>query len=205
MEQTKPDTLEFLLQLDVIGAQLPRIGKDQWQTLHLSGGDPPHQFGVSGGASWRSPDAQAPDLAFRREYAKVMRDWPKELGWPLFLPPAPGDSHLLDTVRVPVTNSQGELDEQVGCLAKLLVDSLNEKELAARAGVLEEGAKGIAKLDSFVERAHFPERQKVIRSLRDLQALRSAGSAHRKGSAYEKAAAKLASIQQTRLMWCGDF
>jgi hypothetical protein len=94
-------------------------------------------------------------------------------------------------VRIPVTNSQAEVDEQIGCLTKLLVDSLNEKELAARAGVLEEGAKGIAKLDGFLERTQFPERQKVIRSLRDLQTLRSTGSAHRKGSAYEKAVAKL--------------
>jgi hypothetical protein len=103
----------------------------------------------------------------------------------------------LDTVRIPVTNSQIEVDEQIGCLTKLLVDSLNEKELATRAGVLEEGAKGITKLDGFLERTAFPEREKVIRSLRDLQALRSAGSAHRKGSAYEKAVAKLG-VERTK-------
>jgi hypothetical protein len=136
-------------------------------------------------------DAQAPDLAFRLEYANVMRDWERAQGWPLFLTPSPGDSHLLDTVRIPVTSSQAEVDEQIGHLTKLLVDSLNEKELAARAGVLEEGAKGIAKLDGFLERTQFPQRQKVIRSLRDLQTLRSTGSAHRKGSAYEKAVARL--------------
>jgi hypothetical protein len=46
MKQANPDTLEFLLQLDVTGVLLPGIGKDHWQTLHLSGGDPPHQFGI---------------------------------------------------------------------------------------------------------------------------------------------------------------
>lgn len=112
-------------------------------------------------------------------------------GWPLLLTLSPGDAHLLNTVRIPVTNSQPELDEQIGCLAKLLVDSINEKELAARAGVLEEGAKGIRKLDGFLENTKFPQRQNFIQLLRDLQTLRSTGSAHRKGSAYEKISAKL--------------
>jgi hypothetical protein len=90
-----------------------------------------------------------------------------------------------------VTNSQAELDEQIGYLTKLLVDSLNEKELTARAGRLDEGAKGITKLDRFLERIGFPERQRFIQLLRNLQALRSAGSAHRKGSAYDKTLARL--------------
>jgi hypothetical protein len=136
-------------------------------------------------------DSEAPDLVFRREYADLIRDWERVLGWPLFLPLAPGDLHLLNMLHVPVTNSQSELDEQIGHLTKLLVDSLNEKELTARAGVLEEGAKGIAKLDGFLEKTQFPDRQKIIQMLRELQTLRSTGSAHRKGSAYEKIAAKL--------------
>ena len=93
-------------------------------------------------------------------------------------------------MRVPVTNSQPEFDEQAGVLAKLLVDSLNEKELESRAGVLEEGAKGIAKLDGFLVATGFPQRQ-IVPLLRDLQALRSTGTAPRKGSAYEKVVAKL--------------
>jgi hypothetical protein len=45
---TKPrlSALEFLLQLDVIGELLPKIGKDQWQALYLSADDPPHRFGM---------------------------------------------------------------------------------------------------------------------------------------------------------------
>jgi len=136
-------------------------------------------------------NAEAPDLAFRYEYADLTRDWEAVQGWRLFMVPAPKDSHLLTTVRIPVTNSQAEFDEQIGHLTKLLVDSLNEKELAARAGVLEEGSKGITKLDGFFEGTQFPQRQSFIGLLRDLQALRSTGSAHRKGAAYEKIATKL--------------
>ena len=174
-----------------LGRDLPYEERLHWRQFNV-----PPEGGVSETNFRRSflaqfTDAQAPDLAFRSEYAKIVREWEKAHGWPLFLPPSLGDAYLLDTVRIPVTNSQAEFDEQVGHLTKLLVDSLNEKELAERAGVLEEGTKGISKLAGFLESTQFPERQSIIQLLRDLQTLRSTGSAHRKGSAYEKIIAKL--------------
>ena len=134
---------------------------------------------------------QAADLVFRHEYERFCRDWSARHGWPLFLPPSPGDAHLLDTVRLPVTDSQAELDEQIGHLAKLLVDALNEAELAKRVERVPDGAKGIAKLEAFLEAIRFSQRESVIQYLRDLQTLRSTGTAHRKGSAYEKILVKL--------------
>lgn len=174
-----------------LGRNLPYEERLHWRQFNV-----PPEGGVSETNFRRSflaqfTDAQAPDLAFRSEYAKIVREWEKVQGWPLFLPPSPGDAYLLDTVRIPVTNSQAEFDEQVGHLTKLLVDSLNEKELAERASVLEESAKGISKLAGFLESTQFPEHQSIIQLLRDLQTLRSTGSAHRKGSAYEKIIAKL--------------
>ena len=174
-----------------LGRDLPYEERLHWRQFNV-----PPEGGVSETNFRRSflaqfTDAQAPDLAFRSEYAKIVREWEKAHGWPLFLPLSLGDAYLLDTVRIPVTNSQAEFDEQVGHLTKLLVDSLNEKELAERAGVLEEGTKGISKLAGFLESTQFPERQSIIQLLRDLQPLRSTGSAHRKGSAYEKIIAKL--------------
>lgn len=142
-------------------------------------------------------NSQAPDLTFRREYAKTVRDWERVHGWPLFLPASKGDAHVLDTIRIPVTNSQPEFDEQIGYISKLLVDSLNEEKLVVPAGVLEKGAKGISKMDSYLETTQFPERQSAVQLLRNLQDLRSSGSAHRKGSRYEKVIAKLG-IDMTR-------
>lgn len=130
--------------------------------------------------------AKAPDLMFRHEYEQISREWEHVHKWPLFLAPSLGDEHLLDTIRIPVTNSQPEFDEQVVNLTKLLVDSLNEKELAARAGPLEDGAKGIRKMEGFLETTKFPERVSFVQFLKDLQNLRSKGSAHRKGSGYRE-------------------
>ena len=174
-----------------LGRNLPYEERLHWRQFNIA-----PEAGISETNFRRSflsqfADSQSPDLTFRQEYAYVSRCWQEVRGWALFLPPSAGDSHLLNTVRIPVTNSQAELDEQVGYLTKLLVDSLNEKELTAHAGSLDEGAKGITKLERFLERIGFPERQAFIQLLRNLQALRSTGSAHRKGSAYDKTLAKL--------------
>lgn len=168
-------------------------------------------------------DAQAPDLTFRHEYARISVDWCNRYGWSLFLAPSPGDSHLLDTIRIPVTNSQTEFDEQIGCITKLLIDSLNEKELSDRAGPFEQAAKGITKFDRFLQKTDFPQRPELVQLLRDLQTLRSSGSAHRKGSAYDNITTKLqidgsqkadairrllesaaGGLRALRLHYCGD-
>ncbi len=174
-----------------LGRDLPYDERLHWRQFNVA-----PEGGVSETSFRRSflaqfADAQSPDLTFRRAYRDIARDWEEAHGWPLFLSPSAGDAHLLDTVRVPVTNSQAELDEQIGHLTKLLVDSLNERELAARSGPLAEGIKGIGKLAGFLEATQFQERQSVVQLLRDLQTLRSTGSAHRKGSGYERIIAKL--------------
>lgn len=126
------------------------------------------------------------DLLFRSKYTQLNSEWMAMFGWPLFLPLTKGDAHLIETVRIPATDSQSELDEQILHLTKLLVDSLNEKELTDRAEGLEKDTKGIGKLNGFFGSTKFPDGAHVVQYLKDLQALRSTGSGHRKGSAYDK-------------------
>lgn len=180
-----------------LGRDLPYLERLHWRQFNV-----PPEGGVSETNFRRSflaqfADAQAVDLTFRREYADITAEWEGTHGWALFLPLSSADRYLLNTVRVPVTNSQAEFDEQVGHLTKLLVDSLNEKELEIRAGALDEDTKGIRKLAGFLKTTKFSECRAVIQLLQDLQNLRSTGSAHRKGSAYKKIVAKLA-IDPTR-------
>jgi hypothetical protein len=174
-----------------LGRDLPYDARLHWRQFNVA-----PEGGISETSYRRSflshfADPRAADLTFRDEYAGVLNDWSKTQGWPLFLSLSQGDSHLLATVRVPVTSSQAEFDEQIGHLTKLLIDSLNEKEIAARAGALPENPKGITKLAGFFETTKFPESQSTVQLLRDLQSLRSAGTAHRKGSEYQKIVTKL--------------
>ena len=180
-----------------LGRDLPYEERQHWRLFNV-----PPAGGMSETNYRRSilnqfTDPKAPDLTFRQEYSDLMTDWEVAQGWPLFLTPSSGDDHLLNTIHVPVTNSQAEFDEQISHLTKLLVDSLNEQELEARAHDLEKGTKGIGKLAVFLEATQFPQGQSLIQFLRDLQTLRSTGSAHRKGSGYDKIIARLG-IQSSR-------
>jgi hypothetical protein len=174
-----------------LGRDLPYEERLHWRQFNVppEGGISETNFGRSFLAQFTEPEA--PDLVFKAEYERFSTDWEAKYGWPFFLPLAPGDAHLLDTVRVPVANSQSEMDDQVLNLTKLVVDSLNEKEFAKAAADVPEGAKGIAKLEAFFASTDFAGGDSVVRFLRDLQLLRSTGSGHRKGSGYDKAIARL--------------
>ena len=174
-----------------LGRDLPYEERLHWRQFNI-----PPERGISETNFQRSflvqfTEPKAADLVFRDEYKRFSADWSVKFGWPFFLPLAPGDAHLADIIRIPVTNSQGEMDEQVLCLTKLLVDSLNERELAKAVTSLPEGAKGIAKLDAFFQASGYEDGKAIVQFLKDLQLLRSTGSGHRKGSAYDETVAKL--------------
>ncbi|QGU32179.1 hypothetical protein [Thermochromatium tepidum] len=181
-----------------LGRDLPYEERLHWRQFNV-----PPQGGVSETNFRRSFLAQfappkAADLLFRAEYQRLNTAWRETMGWPLFLEPRAGDEYLLATVRVPVTNSQSELDQQILALTKLLVDSLNEHALVSHAGPGQKDEKGITKLERFLGGKGFPQTAAVIQFLRDLQALRSSGAGHRKGSGYDKILAGLGASAQRK-------
>ena len=72
-------------------------------------------------------------------------------------------------------------------LTKIIVDSLNEVEIG-KLVVVETNAKGIDKLEAFLNTKNLSDVPKIIEFLRDLQNLRSSGAAHRKSENYRKIA-----------------
>jgi hypothetical protein len=174
-----------------LGRDLPYEERLHWKQFNVppEAGISETNFRRSFLAQWTAPEAA--DLTFRSEYERLGREWREAMGWPLFLEPAAGDAYLLTTVRVPVTTSQVEFDQQVLALTKLLVDSLNEQELVNQVGPGDKDEKGISKLERFLANRSSPQAAAAIQFLRDLQALRSAGSGHRKGDRYDKILAKL--------------
>lgn len=136
-------------------------------------------------------EPESVDLVFRQEYQRLNNDWRDKLGWPLFLNLEARDEYILKAVHVPGTDSQSELDRQILMLAKLLVDSLNEKALSNALSEKVRGEKGIKKLRHFLESRGFQHTEKVIQFLKDLQGLRSACVAHRKGTNCEETLERL--------------
>lgn len=143
-------------------------------------------------------DPAEPALAFRQAYERANTTWEAAHGWSLFLPLSADDQHNLDGLRVPLNDGATEFDGQVQALAKAAVDSLNEKAVRKAAVSLgheyEGGEAGIAKLVGYLEAAGFDVSDYGLQRsptdwMKDIQWLRSSGSAHRKGKTYAKAAA----------------
>lgn len=136
-------------------------------------------------------DPSSPDLVFKYRFETFREAWRSKFGWDLFLPLEIADEHYYATLRIPLTNDQKEFDEQVLALAKILVDSLNEKELANHAGSPkpeEKDIKGITKLERFLQDRDVRGSGTHIKFMRDLYELRSSGAGHRKGKNYAKIA-----------------
>lgn len=130
------------------------------------------------------------DLLFKQEYAKLGELAQKRLGYPLLLPLDAADEHYFASLRVPAQDEQKDFDEVVLGLTKILIDSLNEKELNKHIKKEElEALKGsISRLEKVLTSRGLNGFEPHIKFLRNLQDLRSSGAAHRKGGNYKKVA-----------------
>jgi hypothetical protein len=173
-----------------LGRDLPASEQGYWKSFNVPPDGGFSEVAVRRGFlnQWTSP--QRPDLVFKSAFRQIQKRWEEKFGWSLFRPLGEGDAHLLDALHVPLSENQAEFDGQVLALAKVLVDSLNEEELARSGIPIAPDMKGISKLDAYLELRQCAHRTEVVQFLRDLYALRSTGSGHRKGSGYQKAAAK---------------
>ncbi len=126
-----------------------------------------------------------PVLYFKERLEIFNGKWKKKFGWDLFKPLSKEDEHHLKTLRVP-DKEQKEFDEVVLSLNKLIIDSLNVTEIKKDIS-LDENEKSISILQKYLEQKHKFSSPDMIGFLRNLQGLRSTGSAHQKGSDYEKA------------------
>jgi len=135
-------------------------------------------------------DSDQPEHEFLRLYERLHAACNESTGWQILLPLAPADAHRLQAVRIPATDEQRDFDDLVLALTKILVDSLNEKELNRLIPSAERSeVKGsVSRLECALRECGMPDFEDHIQFLRNLQNLRSAGTAHRKGSNYQKIA-----------------
>ena len=133
-------------------------------------------------------------ILFTDAYERLCDRWQKQFSWPLFLQLLPEDAHHFNTLRRPTTPELAELDEIVLSLTKLLVDSINVKDLRRNIHDFNStdsngNAKpGISVLAEYLSAQGYDDSANYIDYLRRVQSLRSSGAAHRKGKKYEKAA-----------------
>ena len=131
-------------------------------------------------------DPKKPDLVFKDEYIRFQEQFRQFAEWDFFLPMHQDDKHFLIGLRSLVKDNQTEFDAQLLSLTKILVDSINEREISKVLKTLTENDKGITKLEKFFIEKSMADFQPHIKFLRVLQGLRSKSAAHRKGSNYDK-------------------
>ena len=173
-----------------IGRDIPVSEHGYWRSFNIvpSGGISATAFRRSFLSEFVDPARK--DLLFKQRFATLQDSWLKKHGWSLFKPLSEEDEHCYTSLRIPATAEQTEFDTQVMYLTKVLVDSLNEAEIAKHiAGTPNQ--KGIDKIAEYLKCEKVPDYDQHVEFLRDLQSLRSSGAAHRKGKNYEKVAKRL--------------
>jgi hypothetical protein len=182
---------------DRVAAWLGDLGRDlpYEEQLHWRSFNIPPTGGVSETYFRRQilaqfADSDRPEHEFRTLYDRLQMSCKEYLGWQILLPLTEGDFYYLKEIRVPSTDEQKDFDDLVLALTKILVDSLNEKEFnkLIPASERSEIKGGISRLERALQVCGFSGYESHIRFLRDLQELRSAGTAHRKGNNYQKIA-----------------
>ncbi|MBB4910767.1 hypothetical protein [Actinophytocola algeriensis] len=132
---------------------------------------------------WVEPEE--PALLFKSRYQRFRADWFEKFEWDLFKPLSSADAYTFDTLHVPSDGNEGGFDTQTLALAKVLIERINEAEIATRIA-LEKNDKGISKFEKYLAVAGFHETGTRLDLLRNLQSLRS-GPAHVKGDQYLRA------------------
>ena len=95
------------------------------------------------------------------------------------------DLYNFESLHIPINNSIAEMDMLVLALVKVLLDSLNEKEIINQLnGTYEKLLGSISKLEMWFSEKNLVDYSTHIEFLRKLQKLRSTGSGHRKGKSY---------------------
>jgi hypothetical protein len=131
--------------------------------------------------------SQSQDFVFKNTYVKTNRQFAEKAGWPLFLELDEQDRYNFEGLRIPINNSIVEMDMLVLSLVKVLLDSLNEKEIVSHlTGTYEKLVGSISKLEVWFQEKQLTGYQDHIKFLRNLQELRSSGTGHRKGKSYQK-------------------
>lgn len=143
-------------------------------------------------------ESNRPEHLFKRRYEELQKVSEKYLGWQFLLPLHAGDAHHLKSLRIPSTNEQRDFDELVLSLAKILIASINQEQLKKLISPKQDGnlnpeekerlKRSIGCLEIALNACGVANAADHISFLRNLQKLRSSGTAHRKGSNYKRIA-----------------
>ena len=181
-----------------LGRDFPYTEQQHWRLYNI-----PPEGGVSETYFRRQilalpTNSDQSEHLFKQRYNHLQKESEKYLGWQLLQPLDFRDEHHFKSLRISSTDEQGDFDALVLSLTKILIDSLNQKELKKLISLEQEQnltpdqkesfKRSIGCLEIALSSCGVEDAADHIAFLRKLQSLRSTGSAHLKGSKYQKIA-----------------
>jgi len=180
-----------------LGRDLPHREQLHWKSHNI-----PPEGGLSETAFRRQILGQfcvssSPEHEFKSQFELFQEGWLNKYDWYLFRPLRDEDSHVLKRIHIPSGDRVPEFEAQILGLTKLLIDSLNVEKLEVIVGGRLDNETGLALFERALKSDNYPHTQRDIKTLRDLQSLRSQGVAHRKGKNYLDLAKRLGIEQRS--------
>lgn len=174
-----------------LGRDLPHKEQLHWKSYNIPADTPMSEVAFRRDFLNQFADATSPDHVFKATYMRFNEAWMKAFRWSLFRPLCGEDAHVWERVHVPTGTGTTEFEHQVLGLAKLMIDSLNDTQLAKALDGAREGEKSLQKFERYLTVNAYPHVDRDLKLLRVLQGIRSKAAAHRKGQGYVKLAEKL--------------
>ena len=164
-----------------IGRDIPASHRTHWLSYNVSPTQRMSDVGVRRAFFGQFADSENPEHRFKLAYNQLQNSWEEHWGWRLHRKAEGPDAGVLQRLRIPVNDTDAELRAQLINLALVLVDYLNEKELASYLSDVK-GDKGIAKLKKFLTAQSYRHTERDVRLLQRIQGMRSRIAAHSSGS-----------------------
>jgi hypothetical protein len=185
--QIDNDNPEFVVMfLGDIGRDLPASERHHWKSHNITptGNISATSFNRSFMAQPANPTS--PDLVFRMTYNQFNSKWRTVFAWDLFKELHGPDGQIIQRVHVPSNESGQEFDDQILGTTKAVIDSLNERGIVGELGSTVPDEKGIQKFERFLQEKGYPNTERDISLLREIQSLRSRNAAHRRSANYRE-------------------
>jgi len=168
---------------------IPHIEQRHWRAQNVAppgGGISVERFRRDFGVEWVDP-AGDPAFDFKRAMRATNEAAIAKFGRSLYRPLEKGDAFIYDGLRVPVSDGPEESDAQLTGLAKATIESFDNDLLRSEipADVDTTNAQSIALLEKMLQSWGAVDIAAIVGPHKELQAMRSTGSAHRRGGRAE--------------------
>ncbi|MCY4433904.1 MAG: hypothetical protein OXE45_09550 [bacterium] len=164
-----------------LGRDLPANERHHWLFHNIFVPDgTPSRTAFERQISGQWADAESPAWRLQAAYKRFRVDWAAEWGWDLFRDPDDDDPQLLASLRVPPRGGNREFGEQVQALDRLMVESVNTRQLKSELPECEKNEKSIALLERWLDYKGYQHLEQDISVLRKIHDLRNV-SEHRAG------------------------